>query len=184
MDDRQIVMLYWQRSEAAIRETSDKYGPYLECISYHILSSREDAQECVNDTYHSAWNAMPPHFPEILSTFLGKITRRISIDRWRHLSAQKRGGGQMPLVLSELEFCVSGQGSVEEEAERQELIALLHRFLRELPDQQRDLFLCRYWYLNSIAEIAHTYGFSESKVTSMLFRIRKKLRAQLQKEGY
>ena len=115
MDDRSIVALYWQRNERAIEETVTKYGKYLYSISYQILSNEEDAEECVNDTYNDAWQAMPPHRPSILSTFLGKITRRNSIDLWRKHNAEKRGGGEIALVLDELEECVSGNNDVESE---------------------------------------------------------------------
>ena len=182
MDDERIVALYWSRSDAAITETASKYGSYLNNISYNILVNREDAQECVNDTYHNAWNSMPPHRPSILSTFLGKITRRISIDRWRKMSADKRGGGELPLVLDELEDCISGSGSVEDEIERRELTKLFNSFLETLSVTERRVFLCRYWYMDSIQSIARQFGFSQSKVASMLHRTRKKLRAVLEKE--
>ena len=184
MDDERIVELYWKRNENAISETATKYGSYLNSISYNILVNIEDAQECVNDTYHDAWNSMPPHRPSILSTFLGKITRRISIDRWRKYQAAKRGGGEITLALEELEDCIAGTSHVEKEFERQELINLINRFLRSLPDTERRVFMCRYWYMDSIPSISKQFGFSQSKVTSMLHRTRGKLRAQLVKEGY
>lgn len=184
MDDDRIVELYWKRNENAIKETDAKYGSYLNSISYNILVNSEDAQECVNDTYHDAWNSMPPHRPSILSTFLGKITRRISIDRWRKYQAVKRGGGEITLALEELEDCIAGTNDVEKEFERQELINLINRFLRSLPDIERRVFMCRYWYMDSIPSISKQFGFSQSKVTSMLHRTRGKLRAQLVKEGY
>ena len=184
MDDAQIIALYWSRSEQAIAQTSEKYGSYLTSIAYHILKSPEDAQECVNDTYHGAWNAMPPSKPDRLSAFLGKITRRLSIDRLRHDTAEKRGGGELPLALDELSGCVSGEVSVEDEAFRQELLSLLDAFLSSLSDTERRVFLRRYWYLDSIEEISRRFGFSQSKTTSMLYRIRAKLRTLLQKEGY
>lgn len=183
MEDKRIIELYWQRSEDAISETASKYGTYLHSIAYQILSNTQDAEECVNDTYTGAWNAMPPHSPSILSAFLGKITRRISIDVWRKYSAQKRGGGETALALEELEDCVSGSGSVEEEWERRELTRKLNEFLRLLPDTERRVFLCRYWYMDSVPSIAQQFGFSESKVTSMLHRTRNKLRVLLEKEG-
>ena len=184
MDDDRIVALYWSRSEAAITETAAKYGSYLRSISFSILGSREDAQECVNDTYHDAWNAMPPHRPSVLSASLGKITRRNSIDRWRKRNAEKRGGGELPLALEELEECVSGSGSVEDAVQRKELEQLLDRFLDTLPVTERRVFLRRYWYLDSVQSIAWQFGFSQSKTASMLHRTRAKLRALLEKEGY
>lgn len=111
MDDELIVQLYWDRSENAISETDRKYGAYCNSIAYGILQSKEDAEESVNDTYMDAWNSMPPHRPSILATFLGKITRRISIDRWRNLNRAKRGGGEVTLALEELEQCVAGSHS-------------------------------------------------------------------------
>ena len=133
MEDNRIVDLYWQRDESAISETAVKYGKYLNSISYQILLNAEDAEECVNDTYNDAWQSMPPHRPSIFSTFLGKITRRISIDLWRKYSAEKRGGGVMILALDELEECVSGTGDVEAEVERLELQKKLNDFLFALP---------------------------------------------------
>ena len=184
MLDEQIVALYWSRSEQAIAETGEKYGGYLNRIAYGILRSTLDAQECVNDTYHSAWNAMPPSKPNRLSAFLGKITRRLSIDRLRHDTAEKRGGGELPLALDELSGCVSGVDTAESEVLRQELLSLLDAFLSSLSDTERRVFLRRYWYLDSIAEIAERFGFSQSKTASMLHRTRGKLREALRKEGY
>ena len=184
MLDEQIVALYWSRSEQAIAETGEKYGGYLNRIAYGILRSTLDAQECVNDTYHSAWNAMPPNKPNRLSAFLGKITRRLSIDRLRHDTAEKRGGGELPLALDELSGCVSGVDTAESELFRQELSSLLDTFLSSLSDTERRVFLRRYWYLDSIAEIAERFGFSQSKTASMLHRTRGKLREVLRKEGY
>lgn len=184
MDDRSIVALYWQRNERAIEETVTKYGKYLYSISYQILSNEEDAEECVNDTYNDAWQAMPPHRPSILSTFLGKITRRNSIDLWRKHNAEKRGGGEIALVLDELEECVSGNNDVESEIERQELQKKINVFLMGLPRRECHVFICRYWYMNSISDIAKQFNYSESKIKSMLFRTRDKLRIMLEKEGY
>ena len=184
MDDELIVQLYWDRSENAISETDRKYGAYCNSIAYGILQSKEDAEESVNDTYMDAWNTMPPNRPSVLSTFLGKITRRISIDRWRIRSAKKRGGDEVTLALDELEECVSGSHDVELQAQHNELIATIHRFLDALPDTERRIFLLRYWYLEPIQSIAKQYKFSQSKVTSMLHRVRVKLRKQLEKEGY
>jgi len=184
MDDGTIVELYWNRSEQAVEETRKKYGAYCFSIALNILNSREDAEESVNDTYHVAWNCIPPHRPSVLATFLGKITRRISIDRWRKSQAVRRGGGEIAIALEELEECIAGNGTVEEELERQELIALMNSFLKTLPDTERRVFLRRYWYMDSVPDISNRFGFSESKVTSMLHRIRGKLRVQLEKEGY
>ena len=129
MEDQQIVALYWDRSERAIAETSAKYGSYCHAIAFQILASGEDAEESVNDTWLAAWNAMPPHRPAILSAFLGKITRRIAIDRWRSRSTYKRGGGEFALCLDELKHCASGQPSVEERQLQKEVVQTLNGFL-------------------------------------------------------
>ena len=182
-DDR-IIELYWQRSESAIRETADKYGDYCHYIAYNILYNREDAEESVNDTWLVAWNNMPPHKPSILSSFLGKITRRISIDRWRKKHAGKRGGGEMDLVLDELEDCVSDPTDVEIVIEQQEMARVIREFLDGLGETERRIFLRRYWYMDSIAGIALEFDFTESKTASMLHRTRGKLRDKLESEGY
>jgi len=181
-DDR-IVELYWQRSESAIRETADKYGKYCHYIAYNILYNREDAEESVNDTWLDAWNAMPPHKPSVLSAFLGKITRRISIDRWRKKHAGKRGGGEMDLVMEELADCIADSADVETAIEQQETARMIREFLDALSVTERRVFLRRYWYMDSIAGIALDFGFTESKTASMLYRIRGKLREKLESEG-
>ena len=138
----------------------------------------------MSDTYMKAWRTMPPHRPSILSTFLGKITRHISIDRWRLRSAYKRGGGEVALVLEELGDCVAGQQNVEIEYERKELFRAYVKFLDALPVTERRVFLCRYWYVDSIEAIAEKFGFSQSKVKTTLYRTRKKLRKVLWEEGF
>lgn len=183
MEDSQIVELYWQRNESAITETQSKYGRYCHKIAANILQNGEDAEECVNDTYIGAWNAMPPHKPAILSTFLGKITRRVSLKRYRERTAEKRGGGEIALALEELEECVSSGENIDEHLYVSELAEIINEFLRQLPIPERRVFLRRYWYFDSIADIASRYGFGESKVKMMLKRTRDKLEVQLQKEG-
>jgi len=183
MEDSQIIDLYFARSEAAIAETDHKYGAYCYKIAYSILGSREDSEESVNDTYLSAWKAMPPRRPSVLSTFLGRLTRNISIDRWRTLGAKKRGSGEMTLALEELRDCVSGEKSVEDTLMLKEVMGCLNGFLRELPEEERTVFLCRYWYVNSLEEIAGKTGFSAGKIKSMLHRTRNKLGKHLEKEG-
>ena len=184
MDDKNIVDLFWQRSEKAIVETDSKYGGYCFSIAYNVLANNEDAEESVSDTYMAAWNKLPPHRPSILATFLGKITRNISISRWRSRSAYKRGGGEIVLALEELDNCVDGTQDIEANSDARELSACLNRFLDSLPKDERDIFLRRYWFFDSIAVIAESYGFTKSKVTSMLHRMRGKLRKQLEKEGF
>ena len=182
MEDKRIVDLYWSRSEAAISETDRKYGKYCFSIAYNILTNNEDAEESVSDTYLAAWKSMPPKRPSILATFLGKITRHLSIDRWRARNRNKRGGGEIVLALEELEDCVADSETVEKAFERKQLTLIFNRFLESLPETERRIFLCRYWYLDPISDIASCFGFSDSKVTSMLYRTRKKLRAVLEKE--
>lgn len=183
MEDQQIIDLYWSRSECAISETASKYGKYCYSIAYNILTNNEDAEESVNDTYLAAWKAMPPRRPSILATFLGKITRHLSIDRWRSRNRFKRGGGEIVLALEELEDCVAASQTVESVYERKQMAFVFNCFLDSLPETERRVFLCRYWYMDPISDIADYYGFSVSKVTSMLHRTRKKLRAVLEKEG-
>ena len=184
MNDKNIVDLYFNRDEEAITQTDKKYGRYCYSIAYNILTNKEDAEESVSDTYMTAWRAIPPRRPSVLSTFLGKITRHISIDRWRERSAYKRGGGEVTLALEELEDCVAGLQNVEMEYERKELIRAYVKFLDTLPVTERRVFLCRYWYVDSVEAIAEKYGFSQSKVKTMLYRTRVKLRKQLAEEGF
>ena len=181
-EDQKFIDLYWNRSENAITETAVKYGRYCTSIAYGILKSREDAQECVSDAYLTAWNAIPPRRPADLGTYLGKITRNLSIDRLRTRSREKRGGGEMPLALEELEEVVAGSDSPENEAVRKELTAALNRFLAGLTQQERYVFVRRYWYLDSLTDISEKTGFSGSKVASMLYRLRGRLKKQLIEE--
>ena len=183
MEDSQILELYFARSETAIQETDRKYGAYCYKIAFGILADRQDSEESVSDTYLSAWNSIPPRKPARLATFLGKLTRNISIDRWRTANAKKRGGGETALSLEELDECLTGGQSPEREVERRELLRAINRFLDALPETQRDIFVCRYWYLDSIEDIGTRFGYSQSKVTTILFRLRKKLAAHLEKEG-
>ena len=181
-DDQKIIELYFCRSEQALMETAVKYGSYCTSIAYGILGSREDAQECVSDAYLTAWNAIPPRRPNDLGTYLGKITRNLSIDRLRTRNRDKRGGGEVPLALEELEEVVAGSDSPENETVRKELIAGLNRFLSELTRQERYVFVRRYWYLDSLGDISEKTGCSGSKVASMLYRLRGRLKKQLIKE--
>lgn len=184
MDDKAIIELYFARSEKAISETAVKYGGYCYSIAHNILLSKEDAEESVNDTYLAAWNTMPPRYPSILATFLGKITRYISLDRWKSRSAYKRGGGEVTLALEELDECLSGGESAEQVVEKKELLNSINRFLDTLPETQRNMFVCRYWYLEPVQQIADRYGFTLSKTASILRRTRMKLSEQLRKEGF
>lgn len=183
MDDQQIMDLYWARSEAAISETADKYGRYCHAIAFNILRDDGDSEECVNDTYMRAWGAMPPQRPNRLSTFLGKITRNLALNRYERYTAAKRGFGQMPLALEELQDCIPAAGSVEQAIEDAALAELINRFLAALPADTRKIFLRRYWYLSAIKEIAADCRCSESKVKMTLLRARNELRQILEKEG-
>ena len=183
MEDMQIVDLYFARSEKAIDETARKYGKYLFSIAYNILSSNWDSEETVNDTYLGAWNSIPPHRPQRLSTYLGKITRRISLDKWKSLHTRKRGGGEVVLALEELDECIASGETPQQQVETQELTQQLNVFIKALPEIEQQVFVCRYWYLYSVKTIAKQFDFSESKVKSMLSRTRNKLKNHLQKEG-
>ncbi len=184
MGDEQIIALYWDRNEEAIAASSACYGTYCRTIAEGILHSFQDAEECVNDTWLHAWNAIPPRKPSRLRLFFGKITRNLALSRYRQLHAEKRGGGQLPLVLDELAECAGGTADVETEAELHRLRECLHRFLEGLSQRELHLFLSRYFYLQEIPEIAARCGLSKNNVTVILSRTRKKLRDYLHKEGY
>lgn len=183
MEDREIVDLYWQRDERAIAETASRYGTYCRSIAMNILHQTEDVEESANDTWMNAWNSMPPHRPEVLTTFLGKITRYICLKKWRERYAQKRGGGETALAFEELSESIPDGRSIDETMQTKELARIVNTFLNGLPEMERYIFVCRYWYLDPIAAISAQYGFSQSKVKTMLWRTRKKLMLQLEKEG-
>ena len=183
MKDAEIVALYWKRDESAIAVTAEIYGNYCYSISYNILRCQEDAQECVNDTYWKAWLSIPPQRPNHLAAYLGKITRNLSIDRIKRLSAQKRGKGQVELALKELESCIPAVSGTEQILDEIALTNAISQFLRQQPRTERNIFVGRYWHLYSIADLAQAYDMRESKVASLLFRMRKKLKSYLEKEG-
>ena len=184
--DRQLEELQRRReeAEAAIAESSAKYGGYCYQIAFRILALREDAEECVGDTWLRAWEAMPPSRPGRLDTFLGKITRNLSLDRWRALRAQKRWQGQAELALTELGDCLPASGGVEQEVEAAALAESLNRFLESLPQEKRVLFVRRYWYLCSVEELAAWSGRRRGTVSAALFRLRQDLREHLEREGF
>lgn len=184
MKDTQIIDLYWSRSESAISETAGKYGRYCYSIAYHILRSREDSEECVNETYFHAWETIPPKRPHRLAAFLGTITRNLSLNRWEHDHAERRGNGQVSLALDELRECIPAAGHVEQIADELALTEILNRFLSMLSKENRIIFMRRYWYLCSIREIAQELALSESKVKMSLLRSRNKLKQLLEKEGF
>lgn len=183
MEDQEIYELYWQRNEQAIAATHQKYGTWCRGIAHRILNIKEETEECLSDTYFTAWNHIPPERPQVFRAWLGKITRNLALTRYRRLHASKRGGGETALALEELSYCVSGEETIESTMDAKEVVRVLDLFLAGLPELQRYVFVRRYWYMTPIAEIAEKLHISESKVTSMLFRHRKSLRAMLEKEG-
>ena len=184
MEDAEIIRLYWDRDEQAINASAEKYGAYCMAIARNILRNIEDAEECINDTYLNAWNTIPPHKPNILSTFLGKITRNLSINMYRHDHTQKRGGGQVPVVLDELLDIVSNSASVEQSIEQNELAAAIDIFLAGLSKEKRKIFVCRYWYFDSVSDIAERFEMTENNISVTLSRTRKKLHNYLLKRGF
>ena len=183
LEDAIILELFWNRSENAVKETAVKYGKYCTGISMQILHSESDAEECVNDTWLHAWNSIPPSRPSILKAYLGKITRNLSLDRWKHNTAQKRGGSQVDLMLEELGDCIPSADSVQMEVETKVIAELINRFLKEQSAMNRWLFVRRYWYGDSITELSQKSKMTESYVKTQLFRLRQKLKDRLEKEG-
>ena len=184
MEDSAIIELYYDRSENAVRETEKKYGAYCRKIAYNILNDRQDAEECVNDTYHKAWDTIPPQRPASLSAYLARITRNTALNRLRSKTTQKRGGGEYQLAFEELESVIGQKGDVEELFDIRQLKELINRFIGDLPADSRLVFIGRYWYFESVSDIAKKTGFSESKVKMLLFRARSKLKELLYKEGF
>lgn len=183
MKDDHIIELYFARSENAIKETDKKYGSYCAYIAENILHNSQDSEECVNDTYLRAWGSIPPKRPQSLRTYLGKITRGLAINRYKALCAKKRGGTSTDIVLSELEMCIPSTASVEGAIDEALLVKSIETFLKGQSTQNRNIFLRRYWYCDAISTIAEDFSMSESKVTSILFRQRVKLKEYLEKEG-
>jgi RNA polymerase sigma-70 factor (ECF subfamily) len=183
MQDNEIVDLYWARSENAITQTNVKYGSYCRKIAMNIVANNEDSEECVNDTYMSAWNSMPEERPDLLAPFLAAITRNHALDMYRKSHSQKRGAGHVPLALDEL-LEVAGGSSTEDEVDLKILSGHINSFLAELSSENRKIFVRRYCYVDPLADIAAAYGMSESGVKSQLFRTRQKLKEFLEKEGY
>lgn len=183
MNDIEIVNLYWQRSEQAITETENKYGRYCKIIAYNILENSEDSEECVNDTWMSAWNAMPDKRPERLSPFLARITRNFALTKIVRRAAKKRGGGEAELALEELDECLSSGYDLEKEIEDRELSSAIDNFVGKLPKEEQLVFVSRYWFVATEREIAEKLGMSRSGVAAMLKRTRSKLRTYLLMEG-
>ena len=184
VEDHRIIELYWQKNEDAIKETDRKYGTYCFAIANNILRSTEDSKECVNDTWLSAWNAIPPQKPRILQMFLAKITRNLSFNRFNARSAKKRGGGEIILVLDELAECIAGEADVEREYEAKELGQCIQLFVRALPGRDGNVFVRRYFFTEPVCEIAKRYDLTKNNVLVILSRTRKKLKMHLIKEGF
>lgn len=186
MDDKTIIELYWSRNEQAIAETDTKYGSFLHRLSLNILSLVQDAEECVNDTYHAAWNKMPPEEPLSLRAFLGRIVRNLSISRFRSNHAEKRYNG-MELMLSELEECIPAKESVEETVEHkmeaEQLTAAMEDWLKSLSLEDSALFLRRYWYGEAIKDLAKDWGTTPNLLAQRMLRLRKKLKQHLEAKG-
>ena len=183
MEDAAIVDLYWQRSDDAIPVTICKYGGYCRTIATNILSHPEDAEECVNDTWLSAWNSMPTHRPQRLAPYLGKLTRWLSLNRLDERNSLKRGGGEASLALEELSETLDSGADVQRALERKELADAVNRFLETLTVPERRVFLARYWVLLPVKGIAARYDFTQGKVKSMLLRTRRRLGKFLKEEG-
>ena len=182
MDDESIIGLFFARSEQAITELDAKYGKVCHRISYNILNDKRDAEECVNDAYLGTWNSIPPHKPNPLLAFLCKIVRRYAIMRYRENTALKRNS-TYEIAMSEIEETLSSSASVEQEIEAKELACMIEIFLDSLSGINRAVFIRRYWYLDSYAEIAHQTGLTEKNVSVRLTRTRKQLRAYLLAKG-
>ena len=183
MEDEAIINLYWTRAESAIAETTKKYGSYLFKIAMNILCSREDSEECVNDTYMKAWNTIPPERPERFLPFLGRIIRNLSLNKYEKRQAKKRGGEETALIFEELEECIPALGDVEREFEDGLIAAEISNFLRTVNEKTRIIFVRRYWYADSVFAISQRFSISESNVKTTLFRTRAKLKSYLEKEG-
>lgn len=184
IEDEEIIQLYFERNEKAIQATADKFGHYCNSIAYHILNNWEDTEECVADTYLKAWNSIPPNRPSVLRLFLGKITRNKAFDIYKKMNADKRGGGEFTIILDELAECVSGGSEPDKELDRKQMQDAINSFLGALSKEKCALFVRRYWYAESISEIAERYSMSENYVSVSLYRLRKKLHDYLIKRGF
>ena len=184
MKDQDIVNLYWDRNEDAIHQTQMKYGAYLSKVAYNILADFEDSKECVNDTYLAAWNSMPTNRPSNLGTYLGKITRQITIDLFRRKNRTKRYASEYAISLDELGDSFADGTTPDLELDAKLLIEAINRFLRALPDDARNTFIGRYYFFDSIKDVASYCAMNESKVKTTLYRTRQSLKAYLIKEGF
>ena len=183
LEDSKIISLFFERSEQAIRELDSKYGPAVKKLAANILNDRMDAEECVSDTYLRVWSSIPPHAPNPLAAYVCAIARNLAINRYRARHAEKRDGSY-DLVLEEMQECLPSGVDVETEYEAKELSDAINRFLSTLEREDRILFVRRYWYADSVAELAAENRCSANRVSVRLFRLREKLRNTLQKEGF
>ena len=184
MEDQAIIALYWSRDPRAIDHSSRKYGAYLFTVAQRILQSREDSEECVNDTWLRAWNGMPPQRPDILRMFFAKITRNLAFDRYKAAGALKRGGRTCALALEELGECIDHETDLEDQILAEALKETVGRFVAALPPREADVFTRRYFFVEAVQDIARAYGLRPNHVSTMLRRTREKLRRYLQEEGW
>ncbi len=182
MEDEKIIELYWNRDSEALRQINQKYGAFCYNIAHNILEKEEDAKECVNDTWFKIWMTIPPERPKFLQVFLGKITRRLSLERYQRSRAARRGGNAADAIYKELEECTLG-GSSDRQVDAAVIADAVSRFLAELPHDDRIIFVRRYWFADSARQIASRYDMSESWIRFVLRQSREKLKVFLEKEG-
>ena len=183
-NDAQIIDFYWNRDARAISASMDRYGAYCFSIANGILDNVQDAEECVNDTWLRAWNAIPPTRPTVLKVFFAKITRHLSFDKYKAGKTLKRGGGNIQLVLDELAECIADESDVEGQVDAKELGKVINQFVASLTEREQNLFVRRYFFSDSVGQIADRYGMNQNHVNVTLSRVRKRLRSHLSKEGY
>lgn len=184
MEDQKIIELYFAREELAVEASKEKYDAYCHSLAYGILGNHADAEETVNDTWFRAWNSIPPQRPKVLKLFLAKITRNLALNTYRDRTAQKRGGGEVALALEELGECIPAQGDVQDALNARELGRVIQKFLQMQPRRERSMFLCRYFGIESLPDIAVRHGVTEGNARKILTRTRHKLKEYLTKEGY
>lgn len=184
MTDEEIISLYFERNETAIDITRINYEGYCMTVARNILTSHEDCEECVSDTWFCAWNAIPPKKPLALRIFLGKITRNLSINKYKSNVAIKRGGGETALAVEELEESIPASSTVEVEIDKKELTRAINSFLKSVSDRERDIFIRRYWYVDDIKTISQRWNTSSTNTKMILMRTRKKLKQYLEREGF
>lgn len=182
MEDEFIIDLYWNRNQTAIQCTAEKYERFLLGIAMNVLGNHEDSEECVNDTYHRAWETIPPTRPNVLSAYLGKIVRNLSLSLYRMRHAAKRDDN-LQVAIGELEECIPGREDVESQVEQKFLTEAINRWLHSLKDEDMALFVRRYWNGDSVEAIATSWKVRSNKLSVRLLRLRKSLKEYLEKEG-